>query len=199
MGNAERGAILPEEDSHSALRAHSIYDNVRTRVIIVHDGQLLLHGKAGEREWSYWILPGGGIEPHESLTDCAEREVLEETGLHVRVTAVAFLREWVVPRYCPPSRKKEPRLAAAGHLYGIEVYLTADLTDDDPTVRPGPHENPARWVPLERIDETPLYPPELREWVRLLRTGQQPPRAVRPFIGTPGGPLERPSAGIFEV
>ncbi|MPZ21164.1 MAG: NUDIX domain-containing protein [Luteitalea sp.] len=171
---------------------HSIYDNVRTRVIVVHEGQLLLHG-----EGAYSILPGGGIEPHESLADCGEREVLEETGLRVRVTGLAFLREWVVPAYCPPLANQEHRLEVARHLYGIEVFLTADLIDDDTTVRPGPGENPAWWAPLEEIDTTPLYPPELREWVRLLLDGRQPPRAVRPFIATLEDPLQRPPAGIF--
>jgi 8-oxo-dGTP pyrophosphatase MutT (NUDIX family) len=90
--------------------AHSIYDNVRTRVIVVHDGRLLLHG-----EGDYSILPGGGLEPHESLSDCAEREVLEETGLRVRVTGLALLREWVVPRYCPAPPSEQHRLDAAGH------------------------------------------------------------------------------------
>lgn len=30
-----------------------------------------------------WCLPGGGMEPGESATEACEREVLEETGLHV--------------------------------------------------------------------------------------------------------------------
>ena len=34
---------------------------------------------------SYWLLPGGGIEPDETEENCVQREVLEETGLHVHV------------------------------------------------------------------------------------------------------------------
>jgi|TARA_B100002003_G_C14072291_1_gene515898 8-oxo-dGTP pyrophosphatase MutT (NUDIX family) len=30
-----------------------------------------------------WCLPGGGMEPDESTAEACEREVLEETGLHV--------------------------------------------------------------------------------------------------------------------
>jgi ADP-ribose pyrophosphatase YjhB (NUDIX family) len=32
-----------------------------------------------------WCLPGGMIEPGESVAEGCQREVLEETGLHVRV------------------------------------------------------------------------------------------------------------------
>ena len=39
----------------------------------VHDGR------------DYWTLPGGGIEPGETASAAAEREVLEETGIDVRV------------------------------------------------------------------------------------------------------------------
>jgi ADP-ribose pyrophosphatase YjhB (NUDIX family) len=33
-----------------------------------------------------WCLPGGHVEAGESVTEACEREVLEETGLKVRVT-----------------------------------------------------------------------------------------------------------------
>ncbi|MEV8372386.1 NUDIX domain-containing protein [Kribbella sp. NPDC056861] len=35
-----------------------------------------------------WCLPGGGIDPGERPAEAAEREVLEETGLIVRATAL---------------------------------------------------------------------------------------------------------------
>lgn len=36
----------------------------------------------------HWSLPGGIIEPYESPTDAAVREVFEETGVHMRITGV---------------------------------------------------------------------------------------------------------------
>jgi 8-oxo-dGTP pyrophosphatase MutT (NUDIX family) len=87
-----------------SIFSHDIYQNVRTRTIVLHDGCMLLFppekdgGIWGDGAWG---LPGGGLEPHESLAECARREVLEETGLSVRIGAIAFLLEWVVPCYGP--------------------------------------------------------------------------------------------------
>ena len=34
---------------------------------------------------SYWLIPGGGIEPDETEEICVQREMQEETCLHVQV------------------------------------------------------------------------------------------------------------------
>jgi hypothetical protein len=44
---------------------------------------------------------------------------LEETGLLVGISGVAFLREWVVPKYCVVPDGQDQ----AG--FGLEVYLYA--------------------------------------------------------------------------
>ncbi len=46
-----------------------------------------------------WCLPGGRMEPGESATECCEREVLEETGLHVRASKLAGVYtspDWII-------------------------------------------------------------------------------------------------------
>ena len=54
---------------------HLIYDNVRTRVIVTYEGSILL--LPPREPSSGWLLPGGGLEPKESLADFekAERDV----------------------------------------------------------------------------------------------------------------------------
>ncbi|WP_165972003.1 NUDIX domain-containing protein [Paenibacillus piri] len=51
------------------------------RALILNDlGQLLFIKRRGSRQWA---LPAGGIELDESIYDCLQREVREETGLEV--------------------------------------------------------------------------------------------------------------------
>lgn len=52
------------------------------------DKILLVRQAYGER---YWSLPGGKMEPGESIEEAAIREVAEETGLEVRITRVVGL------------------------------------------------------------------------------------------------------------
>lgn len=57
---------------------------------VVHDaaGRLLLIRRGTEPGRGLWSVPGGRVEPGESLAEAVEREVREETGLPVRAGAV---------------------------------------------------------------------------------------------------------------
>lgn len=48
-------------------------------------GRVLLVLRAHEPEAGRWTIPGGHLEPGETLAQCAQREVGEETGLEVAV------------------------------------------------------------------------------------------------------------------
>src|SRR5215510_4089259 len=160
---------------------HNIYDNVRTRVIVFHAGKLLLLQPLDTQ--AGWRLPGGGLEPNESLAECGEREVLEETGITVKVTSLAFSREWVVPKYCVVPD-------GDGFGFGLEMHLYADVVGNcvEPRVEHPQAEIP-HWMPISEVPALPLWPKELKTWALLVISGRIP-KGVPLFVSQ----LESPDA-----
>lgn len=80
-------------------------------------GRLLLVKRANPPAQGLWSIPGGRVEPGESAEDAVVREVLEETGLVVRV-----LREvGTVFREAP-----------GGGRYVIRDFLVEPMVDVEP-------------------------------------------------------------------
>ncbi len=58
------------------------------------DGALLLVRHEKPDQDPYWVLPGGRLEPGETIPECAERELLEETGLEGKFAGVLYVSEF---------------------------------------------------------------------------------------------------------
>jgi ADP-ribose pyrophosphatase YjhB (NUDIX family) len=50
--------------------------------VLNSEGKLLLQQRDDNR---HWAMPGGRLDPGETISDCAVREVFEETGLRVKI------------------------------------------------------------------------------------------------------------------
>lgn len=72
----------------SSMYGSAVVEGMRVRagvgVVIRGQGDTILLEK--RRDCGWWGLPGGRVEPGESLVEAAVREVREETGLAVEVT-----------------------------------------------------------------------------------------------------------------
>jgi 8-oxo-dGTP diphosphatase len=71
---------------------HSAKIRIRCAAVIVREQQILLvqHEKSGQ---SYWLLPGGGLEPGETMAAATERELREECGIEIRCGRLLFVAE----------------------------------------------------------------------------------------------------------
>jgi 8-oxo-dGTP diphosphatase len=94
-----------------------------------------------------WVLPGGSVEPGESLAETAGREVEEETGLDVDLSG--------------PCRVVEQRYRCEGAVAtGWFVVFAATTPDRGFGTEPGVHEDE-----IDRVDWFAEPPAETPEFV----------------------------------
>ena len=55
-----------------------------TTVCAIRRGEEILLQDRIKKDWAGWTLPGGHVEPGESIVDSVIREMQEETGLTIR-------------------------------------------------------------------------------------------------------------------
>lgn len=117
------------------------------------DGRLLMVRRGNEPAKGCWSVPGGRREPGESDAAATAREVLEETGLHVRVGHLVGTVE---------------RDAADGSVYVVRDYLCTPLDHVDPAaVRAADDATDAGWYTPEEVHALDCVPgllQALHEW-----------------------------------
>ena len=65
--------------------------------VVVQDGRALLVRRGSEPLRGQWSIPGGLLEVGETLENGVRRELLEETGLQVRVLELIGVYERIIP------------------------------------------------------------------------------------------------------
>ena len=71
--------------------------NIGVGGAVVHEGRILLVRRASRRGRGNWQVPGGFIEPDETVEQAVLREVAEESGVTAEVEGILGLRN----RYDP--------------------------------------------------------------------------------------------------
>lgn len=63
---------------------------------VFRDGCVLLveRGKGAPRGW--WSLPGGHVEPGETVREAAERELMEETSVRAHISGLSEVRDVMI-------------------------------------------------------------------------------------------------------
>ena len=159
-------------------RAYSGMDfGVRVGAVVERGGALLLVRHEKPDRDPYWVLPGGRLEPGETIPECAEREVAEETGLLARFSGVLYVSEFL--REGRHTVDVIARMEASG---GEEASLGSDpevAQGSDPTLRE------LRWVGVEELEQIELLPRPLKS--RLLEDASDGWAAGEVYLGDQRG------------
>lgn len=107
-------------------------------VITDHAGRVLLVLRGTEPEEGRWSVPGGSVEPGESLAEAAAREALEETGLHVEIGRELWSVE--IP-------------AGGGRTFEVHDFAATVIGGN---LSPGDDAEDARWVTAVELHRLPL-------------------------------------------
>jgi 8-oxo-dGTP diphosphatase len=90
---------------HGAAPDPAVYDDaavagekptIRVAGLLAHEGSILMV-EQGRGEERYWLLPGGGVQFGETLSDALRRELQEELGLRVGVQRLLAIVESISP------------------------------------------------------------------------------------------------------
>jgi 8-oxo-dGTP diphosphatase len=108
---------------------------------VVRDGRLLLVQRLTEPEAGRWGLPGGKVDPFETIGQAVRREIQEELGIVIEDAALLCLVElidragdehWVAPVYRVSAFTGEPENREPTKHGGFGWFtldaLPADLT-----------------------------------------------------------------------
>jgi 8-oxo-dGTP diphosphatase len=115
--------------------------------VIVEDDRLLLIKRGQPPGKGRWSLPGGRVEPHETLEDAVRRELTEETGIDVEPTGLLGTAERIAP----------------GWHYVI-LDFSAEIVPNGKPLVAGDDADAVRFVPISEVLGLPLVD-GLAQWL----------------------------------
>ncbi len=143
--STETTATLPKRIRNSA------------KAMILRDDCLLV-SKIVDEGGFYYVLPGGGQEPDEILSDTVVRECAEELGVCVEAGPIRFIIE----------RTQGEKFHRVDFVF--ECRDTGRKSDVEPELdkRHAGYE----WLPVRTLEEQPFFPLRLRTAIRCFCAGE---------------------------
>lgn len=149
----------------------SYHIRVNARGIVLNGDKILLNEFGGGE---YYNIPGGGVEPGETIREAVVREVFEEAGLKVSVGDLIYVLEYE-PANCDFMYGKTPHLSLVFRCFleGGDAIKPPTIPDVDP-------DNPeitceAKWIPIANLKELHYVPYIHEELMEYLKTNNFSP------------------------
>lgn len=142
MGNDRAPSGGPSED---AARASLGWPRCAASAAVFRDGRVLLVQRGRGALAGLWSLPGGHIEPGETASAAAVREVREETGVEAELAGLLDVHDVILQRDDGTLRAHYLIVVFYGRWRGGEPS-------------PGSDERAAGFVAVEHLADLARYP-----------------------------------------
>jgi 8-oxo-dGTP diphosphatase len=126
-----------------SANAYPVVPRVGVGAITIKDGKILLVKRGIEPSKELWAIPGGTLKLGETLQECAAREILEETGIKIKVGDCIYVFDFI-------ERDDEKKIKF--HFVIVDFageYVTVDSRAADNALD-------ARWLYPADLNELPV-------------------------------------------
>ena len=123
--------------------AYPLTPRVGVGTITLKDGKVLLVKRGIEPSYGLWAIPGGTLKLGETMRECAEREMLEETGATVKAGECVYVFDYI-----------EHDDAGKIKFHFIVVDFAADYISGEPKGADDALE--ARWLSPAELSNLPV-------------------------------------------
>ena len=110
---------------------------------IIRQGDSVLAVRHTKGDKSYWLLPGGGVDYGETLTEALKRELHEEANLDVEVGDLVLANDSIAPD---------------GSRHVVNLYFEAEVVGGEAAVGGDPRVTGLKYIPVAELSSLTFYP-----------------------------------------
>lgn len=131
---------------------------VRTaaRALIVQGNHLLAIAMK-DQNGPFYLLPGGGQKPGETLAEAVRRECIEEIGCPVHVGPLIYIREYIGRNHRFSEAHRAFHQLESVFLCELEGQCAEHYGNGRDRLQTG-----LKWLPIDKLDDYPLFPEILK-------------------------------------
>lgn len=132
--------------SNGASRGYPDAPRVAVGAVVFYENRVLLIRRGQAPSSGQWAIPGGGVELGETLTQAAEREIREETGILIAAEEPIYVFDMVERDQVDKVRFHYVVVDLAARYLGGELHAGDDAAE-------------ARWVSADEMKCLAVSPP----------------------------------------